>query len=37
MKFFELQDLLEKDDVIIDYILVKCQHTIRYIKKTSTN
>ncbi|MGJ8730668.1 Crp/Fnr family transcriptional regulator [Listeria aquatica] len=33
MKFFELQDLLEKDDVIIDYILVKCQHTIRYIKK----
>ncbi len=33
MKFFELQDLLEEDNVIIDYILNKCPHTIRYIKK----
>lgn len=33
MKFFELQDLLKQDNVIIDYILFKCPHTIRYIKK----
>ncbi|WP_163655303.1 helix-turn-helix domain-containing protein [Listeria sp. PSOL-1] len=33
MNFFELQDLLEKDNVIIDYILVKCQYKEKYVKE----